>query len=177
LDSRRADAKSILDAAAPALDELAWSPARDECAAAAGPKACQALKQWLQQHPGSTHDAEGQTTLRTAAPKLRALDEHAWKAANVGRCRSPTTLDACDGVSDYVHAFPDGVHSDEAVGLLQAMDGQRTDIIARQQAEGFSRAMAKCKQECESRGLCAGAQDHEACLSTCAYTCTKGPIR
>lgn len=111
-------------------DETAWSEAQAEtCAQSADFDDCRNVIRYLNGFPHGQYRAEAETTLANAERvRLRAsrdaaiarvkADIETWNAAHVEQCSTPTAATACDGVSAYLAAFPEGRFAHEANTLL-----------------------------------------------------------
>lgn len=142
-------------------DEAAWQNAKStECAKSTRLGDCSDVIRYLNGFPSGGHRAEAEVALQEAE-KLRlrtARDEGiervkadlaAWQRASVEDCRTPQSLNSCDGVTSYVKAFPSGRFAAEATTLLadsQAKLGELREKAALDSAIAQRRSKATARR-------------------------------
>ncbi len=93
---------------------------------------------------------------RAAAIDAATSEDEAWREAELGRCSTPTTVDACDGVKAYLKAYPQGKHAGEATRLL-AQVGPLFDKLQKDETSWQNADAAQCRAK-KSREACVGVE-------------------
>jgi hypothetical protein len=93
---------------------------------------------------------------RASAIAAATSEDDAWAEANVARCSTPTTVDACDGVKAYVKAYPQGKHAGEATRLL-AQVGPQFERLQKDESSWQSADAGDCRAK-KTRESCVGVE-------------------
>jgi hypothetical protein len=177
---RRAEAES----------EAAWSAARPaDCASASTASACDALSDWAKKHETGAHVEEARGILKDAEPKVRLLREAAaWRDAQVDTCKAPKGANDCAGVENYLRAFGNDEHSQQARDLLASSSKKIAALTKQEEAQAQREAARQkaeelrvCNADCTSKeGYCrqSGAmrfdpKDFQDCSAKCLRRCTR----
>jgi len=105
------------------LEEEAWSASRDECATASRSTSCDALAKFAWTYSKSAHAPEAEALVAKSRVRMGELkDDEAWAEAAPAKCVAPQDERACEGVTRYVMANPDGRHTADATKLLKAAE-------------------------------------------------------
>lgn len=104
-------------------EEDAWTSSRDECATASRSTSCDALAKFAFTYSKSTHASEAEALVAKSRVRMLELkDDEAWAEAAPNRCTSPRDEQACEGVTRYVMANPEGRHTADAAKLIKAAE-------------------------------------------------------
>lgn len=121
-------------------DQTAWQRANAQvCAQSPQFDDCREVIRYLNGFPLGEHRAEAEATLaaaelvrqrasRDAAITRVKTDLAAWNAANAAACEVPDSPTACDGVSAYLAAFPQGRFAPQATALLTQSQPKLTEL-------------------------------------------------
>jgi hypothetical protein len=122
------------------VDETAWQRTNAQtCAKSPQFNDCRDVIRYLNGFPLGEHRAEAEATLaqaelvrqrasRDAAITRVKTDLTAWNAANAHACEAPDSATACDGVSAYLAAFPQGRFAPQATALLTQSQPKLTEL-------------------------------------------------
>jgi hypothetical protein len=171
-------------------EALAWTASHVErCRKAETRTDCGEIDAYLAKYPAGLHAVEARAALASGLDAIqRARDLAAWAGANVPRCASPATSDACDDVKRYLEQHPNGAHAAQASELLRrkrfplaqlaASEDTRRRLAAVRKRRGCLdecvKALHRCHSACRAGDPSALPNCQRACLSGYEDTCSRG---
>jgi hypothetical protein len=104
-----------------AEEAAAWEAANTPaCAAPTTVDACEGVRGYLAKYPEGWRSAAARDLLQRAEEPLKLLrDDAAWAQVDETQCAKPKDEDACDAVTKYLEAYPEGRHAARAQELTK----------------------------------------------------------
>lgn len=156
---------------------------------------CDPVREFMQTYPDGAHTAEAKALLEEMEPTLQDLySRETWAGLSIAQCRNrafETSTDgevACIPVREFLNAYPNGAHSEEAGAILKEAEKRiarlrREEEEARKKADAAARA-EEARQEAEAKKRCIGrckvgcsswkVADRSACFTGCVESQCSG---
>lgn len=135
---------------------------------------CDPVREFLKKYPDGAHTAEAKALLEEMEPTLQDLySRETWAGLSIAQCRDrafETSTDgevACIPVREFLNAYPDGAHSEEAGAILKEAE-KRIARLRREEEEARKKADAAARAE-EARRA---AEARKQCIGTCKMGCS-----
>ncbi len=157
-------------------DDRAWAQSNsDACSTPTTVDSCARVQWYIATFKGAgNHSDEANTVMQQATPALtRLLDEKQWSSTDPTACASFSGNDpdgsnqVCQPVADYLKAYPNGAHADQARQALAQGKKIHDQLVARAAAAERQEQAAEA-----SRQRAADAKRREQCMGVCRIQCS-----
>lgn len=93
---------------------------------------------------------------RMAVVQEAESEDQEWQSIELAKCATPTTLDACEPLRQYLKAHPQGRHASEATRIL-AQSGPQFERLQKDENSWQSAGGAECRVK-KTREACVGLE-------------------
>jgi hypothetical protein len=149
LDQNKKDAAQALKDE----EDKMWKAANvDDCRGATSEKACEGVDAYLAKYPSGAYAADGRKAIEDSkASADKRSEEDLWAKADAEKCKSPTKVEDCQGLQQYLDKYPAGSHADEAKGTLKSVAAKLDALNKKAEAEAKAADKKECINECKRR--------------------------
>jgi len=142
-----------------AAEASAWETANTpECAVPSSLKSCDGVQDYLAKYPEGWRSADARDLLQKAQEPLNVLrDDAAWAEVEDLQCAKPKDDGACDSVTTYLDAYPEGRHAARAQDLIKRAAPKLKFLRAMREAREAREAAAATADTADGGGSSGGA--------------------